>query len=67
VLAEKQCQPKARDGSPLHFDRNSVEIGSSFGGARLTGVFGSNLPDILGIVLVVQNYYPVVEIEVETR
>lgn len=32
------------DGVPSHFDRKSGEIGSFFGGARVTGVLGSNLP-----------------------
>lgn len=32
---------------PLHCLRNSGEIGSLFGGLSCTGVFGSNLPDIV--------------------
>ena len=32
---------------PLHFASNSGEIGSSFGGLRFTGVFGSNLAAIV--------------------
>ena len=33
---------------PLHCERNSLEIGSLLGGFNCTGVFGSNLPAIVG-------------------
>lgn len=31
----------------MHWDRNSLEMGSFFGGSNCTGVFGSNLAAIV--------------------
>ncbi len=38
---------KGKAAVPLHFASSSGVIGSSFGGAIVTGVFGSNLPAIV--------------------
>jgi hypothetical protein len=42
-----QLNPNIYSYSPSHFDSSSKEIGSSFGGARVTGTLGSNLDAML--------------------
>lgn len=46
----QQCGFEEESSVPLAFESFSRDIISSFGGASVTGVFGSNLPAMLGEV-----------------
>ena len=50
LAARARNRGKGRGGVPLQVESFSMEMGSSFGGARTTGALGSNFPPVILMV-----------------